>query len=330
MPNALEAMRELAFLGGNPSSPHGVGRAARRCLETAGDALREFLNAPRAEVLWAGGGHEAFALALLGLARARRAQGCLEICVPSPPSAAAQACLGLLVAEGFRVSTQVDLLHAGTAVLLLEAVNACGQIAPLSAWCAAAQLAAVPVHLDIPAGLGEFSCDFTALGLDACTLCGHKLGGPAGVGAILLRKGLNLPPLWYGGGQQRGMRPGTEASPLIVGMGHAVASLGKRVNPQWGAWSLSLQEHARGLRGAWVPQGLGNSLPSVARVGVHGLSGAALAHAYNQNGVMVASVGCGEQEAGVARLSLGWNSTRRDVDSAKAALETIMDQRAKR
>ena len=183
LPQALEAMREVALLGGNPSSPHGVGRAARRHLEQAGDALRALMQAPRAEVLWTGGGPEAQALPLLGLAQARRAAaGCQTVCVPWASQPSTQACLTQLRAAGWQVERDLAALRADTAVLMLEVVSAAGSVSSLRDTCDAARAVGVPVHAVLHGGVGEFSCDFNALGLDACTLWGHKLGGPAGVG----------------------------------------------------------------------------------------------------------------------------------------------------
>lgn len=320
-PRVLDAMGSVAGLGGNPSSSHGVGRAARRQLETAGDAVRALLCAPRAEVVWTASGAEPLALAFVGLARARRAQGCTQVCAPVATHPTTHACLAQLRAEGWNITKDIQSLNASTAVLMLEAVSLEGAALSLPEPCAAARAAGVPVHVAAHAGVGEISCDFAALGLDACSLWGHKLGGPAGVGAVLLRKGVHLPPLWQGGGQQRGMRPGTEAVPLIVGMGTAAASVAQRVNPQWRVWSADLEAHARALSGAWVPERAQAQLSSVARVGVFGLSEAALSEAYGVHGVMV---GHGEQGTGVVRLSLGHTTCAEDIDRAKAALAAVV------
>ena len=120
------------------------------------------------------------------------------------------------------------------------------------------------------------------------------------------------------------MRPGTEPTPLIVGMGYAAGTVSERINPQWASWSAELEAHAQAIPGAWALPRASTQLPSVARVGVSGLSGAALVEGYSQHGVMVAAVASREQGAGAVRLSLGWNSNADDVDGAKAALTAVV------
>jgi cysteine desulfurase len=235
----LEVLRED---WGNPSSIHGRGRRARRCVEAARTRVAELIGAEPDEVVFTSGGTEADNLAVLGAARAAREEGRGAHVVTSAVEhhAVLDAC-GALAAEGFEVSVlpvdragRVDPAAAEDAirddtvlVSVMLANNELGTIQPVGAIARAAHARGALVHTDAVQAAGQIPVDVRALGVDLLTLSAHKIYGPKGVGALFVRRGVRLAPLVHGGSQERRWRPGTENVPGIVGFGVA-AELARR------------------------------------------------------------------------------------------------------
>ncbi len=222
-PEARRAAVEALGLTGNPSSVHAAGRAARRALEDAREALAARFGAEPADVVLTAGGTEANALALAGLGRGRRvlvgatehaavlaAAGPGAETVPVRPDGTADLdALAALLAEG----------GPPALVCLMAANNETGVLHPLAEAAALCRARGALLHVDAVQAAGRVAL---APGLaDSVALSGHKLGGPAGAGALVLRPGLHLPALVAGGGQERGRRGGTEPLPAIAGFAAA-------------------------------------------------------------------------------------------------------------
>jgi cysteine desulfurase len=238
----------LPFLGdeafGNPSSSHGVGRAARAALEGARERIAAALGVAQREVIFTSGGTEADNLAILGLAGAAAPGdrwGDLHL-VSSPTEH--KAVLAAL-AEAKRRGAQVTFLPVDTdGVVDLDALdqvlagrlrggkptlvsvmwvnNEVGTVQPIAAIAERCRAARVPFHTDAVQALGKVPVDLGAVPCDALSVSAHKVGGPKGSGALLVRDGRDVRPLLHGGSQQRGVRPGTENVAGIVGFGAAV------------------------------------------------------------------------------------------------------------
>jgi cysteine desulfurase len=230
--NATEPLRPAARAaaiaaleaGGNPSSVHAAGRAARRLLETAREAVAARFGAQPRDTVFTGGGTEANALAIRGLGRGRRLlRGATE-----HPAVLAAAEAGETIPVHPDGTADLDALarllaEGGPAlVCLMAANNETGVLHPLAEAAALCRAAGALLHVDAVQAAGRLPLSLEALGADSLALSGHKLGGPAGAGVLLLRPGLDLPPLIAGGGQERGRRGGTEPLPAIAGLAAAL------------------------------------------------------------------------------------------------------------
>jgi cysteine desulfurase len=238
-PEVREAM--LPFLSdeqfGNPSSGHALGRRARAALDGARRRIAAALACEPRDVVFTSGGTEADNLAVIGAALRARANGrpCRVVVSRTEHKAVIDAAhaverLGgearfLDVDADGRVDPRAatDALRAGVAILSVMWVNnETGVIQDISALTAAAVEAGVPFHTDAVQAVGKIPCAMGDLPITMLSLSAHKIGGPKGVGALLVRDADRLEPLQHGGGQQRGIRPGTENVAGAVGLATAV------------------------------------------------------------------------------------------------------------
>lgn len=216
---------------GNPSSIHGAGQDARRLLEDARDVLADVLGCQSIEVVLTSGGTEAANLALKGLWWSRAA-GADAVVLPDGEHHATLDVVGWLAAAQGAAVRRVgldplgriepfafaDALPGAALATALVANNEVGTIQDAAALAAAASAAGVPLHLDAVSALGQIPVDFAAWrgsgaqpgGLAALSVSAHKVGGPVGVGAAVVSRHAALTPLVHGGGQQRGLRAGTQ------------------------------------------------------------------------------------------------------------------------
>ncbi len=216
-PEALAAAARAMALGGNPSSMHGQGRLARRALEDARDALARRFGAAPADTVLTAGGTEANALALHGFAAGRR------ILAGATEHAAIRAFphtgIPVLPDGTLDLGALAALLRDGPAlVAVMAANNETGVLHPLAEVAALCRAHGAHLHVDAVQAAGRIAI---APGWDSLAISGHKLGGPMGAGALLLRPGLHPAALVAGGGQERGRRGGTEPLPAIAGMAAA-------------------------------------------------------------------------------------------------------------
>lgn len=238
-PEVLEAMRPYLEGGafGNPSSPHRFGREARAALNQARHTIAQALGAEAHEVVFLSGGTEGDNLAVLGAALAGRAAGrAFRVAVSAIEHkavlAAAHAveelggeCLILPVDRQGRLKWQglEEALARGVSLVSVMWVNnETGVIQDVSRIAARCREAGVPFHTDAVQAVGKIPCSLREVDCTLLTLSGHKIGGPKGVGALIVRDRQAIAPLIRGGGQQGGIRPGTENVAGIVGLAEAV------------------------------------------------------------------------------------------------------------
>ena len=233
-PEAREAMTEaLAGSGANPSSAHREGQRARAAVERAREQVAALVGASPAGVTFVSGGTEGDHLSVAGMALALETRG-RTVAVSAIEHHAVHGAGDLLARLGFHVThlpvnargflDPAALPAAGsdhTLVAVMLANNETGVIQPVAEIAARAHAAGLAVQCDAVQAAGKIPVDFGALGVDALVISAHKLGGPKGIGALILRDGTPCEPLFRGSAHESGRRGGTENLPGIVGFGVA-------------------------------------------------------------------------------------------------------------
>ncbi len=362
LPAAVEAMTVHLADVGNPSSLHASGRAARRVVEESRETIAQALNCRPGEVVFTSGGTEADNLALKGLfwsrhdadparvrilASAIEHHAVLDALHWLADEEHAQVELvpvdarGRLDLDAFRSSVEDD---PGSVALVsvMWANNEVGTIQPIDEIVAIASAHGIPVHTDAVQAVGAVPVDFAASGVDALTLTGHKLGGPYGVGALVLRRELTLTPLLHGGGQERDIRSGTLDMPAIAGFAAAVEHAVK-AQPEYAERVTALREalitrvtdvvpeaHVHGDREARLPGNAhlgfpgceGDSLLMLLDArGIECSTGSACSAGVPQPSHVLLAMGCDEEGARHSlRFTLGRTSTEADVDALVEAI----------
>jgi cysteine desulfurase len=243
LPEVLAAMTEQLGRVGNASSLHASGRNARRVAEQSRERLAEALGARPSEVLFTGGGTESDNLAVKGIYWARRQADSRRrrvVVSPAEHHAVLDSVEWLAKHDGADVTwlpvepsgrippaALAAALGDGTDVAVASVMwanNEIGTVSDLTALAAVAHEVGVPLHTDAVQAVGQVPVDFAGSGVDALTMTGHKLGGPMGAGALLLRRDVECTPLLHGGGQERDVRSGTLDVAAIVGLTVAAAT----------------------------------------------------------------------------------------------------------
>jgi cysteine desulfurase len=359
-PEVLALVDEVARTAwGNPSASHPQGALARRHLTEARARLAAALGDPGAtagELVFTSGCTESDALAVLGAARARGAGAVVVSALEHPAVAATATMLGergtpivvLPAGKDGRVDLAAarDLITPDTAVVAVVLVqNEIGVLQPAAELAALAHARApgCHVHVDAAQALGKVPLDVGSLGADSVALAGHKIHGPRGVGALWIARGARLAPLWGGGPQQGGLRPGTEDAPGAAGFALAaervVAGL-PAAAARWGAMRETIAGALDRAGVTWreVAAGAPRS-PHIVSIALHRVSAGALRNVLASRGVYVSTgSACAEREArpsatlaavgvgpdwGVARLSFGHDTTLVEVETAAAILVEV-------
>ncbi len=337
-PAAAAAVAEALALTGNASSVHGFGRRVRARIEEAREAVAQLVGARPEQVVFTSGGTEANNQALARAAGGRTlvSAGEHDSILQAAPEAA-QVPLDL---EGTIDLTALgDLLAAPPApalVSIMLANNETGVIQPVAEAARMARAAGAVVHCDAVQAAGKVPLDFGDLGVDLMSLSAHKLGGPQGVGALVVAEESGLAPLLRGGGQERRRRPGTENVIGIAGFGAAAREAARDLAAFAGLarWRDRLEEGVRALApaarlfGAGAPR-LANTacfaLPGLRAetqimaldlAGVAVSAGAACSSGKVQPSHVLRAMGADEETADCAiRVSLGWASEAADVEA---------------
>jgi len=377
LPAAIEAMTEELHHTGNPSSLHTSGRAARRTVEEAREHLAVALGARPSEVIFTASGTEADNLAIKGLFWARRTVdldrrrilvSAVEHHAVLDPAfwmaAHAGAEIVLLPVDGHGrldlEALRAELAASGDQVALISVMaanNEVGAVQPIADVVAAARPYGIPVHCDAVQAVGQLPVGFTASGLHAMSMSGHKVGGPVGVGALLARRDLELTPLVHGGGQERGVRSGTVNTAAIrafsVAVVDAIAHQGETAR-RLAALRDDLVARVRAavpwavLTGPDIAVVPGASSPARLPANAHfvfpGCEGDSLLYLLDSHGVecstgsacqagvpqpshVLLAMGLAEDDArGALRFSLGRSTTRADVDALVEVLAEVAER----
>jgi cysteine desulfurase len=362
-PEVLDALRSAAAeLYANPASAHAGGAAAARALEAARGEVAAALEVEPDEVVFTSGGTEADALGVLGPARAARRRHLVVSALEHP---AVMRCADALVAEGFtldvvaptpagvvRPEDVAAAVRPDTALVAVMLVNnELGTVQPVAdiarklAGAGARRAPRPHLHVDAVQAFGLMRLRPRALGADSIALSAHKLHGPRGAGALWLRPGARLAPLWVGGGQERGLRGGTENLPALVGFGRAAAlaraALAGGADAAVAALRDRFEDAALEATAGRVP-GVRRTVtgaaraPHIASLAFPGLPAEPLLHALEARGVFAsAGSACASRTAGpspalvavgiddrtaVLRFSLSRRTTGAEIEAAVAAL----------
>jgi cysteine desulfurase len=373
LPEAIEAMTAQMAMVGNASSLHTSGRLGRRVVEESREAIAQAMGARPSEVLFTSGGTESDNLAIKGTFWARRDADPrrVRILTSMVEHHAVLDCVEFLEAhEGAKVTwlevDQVGRVHPETVraaigsdpdtvalISVMWANNEVGTVQPIAEIAAVAREFGIPVHSDAVQAVGQVEVDFAASGLDLMSISGHKIGGPAGVGALLARRDATLVPLTHGGGQERQVRSGSLDVPAIrgfaVAMRHAAANRvdgAQRLIVLRDALIRGAQDAGFGVQvtGDWERGDGIRRLPGNAHLLVPGCDGDSLLYLLDAAGVqcstgsacqagvpqpshVLLAMGMSEQKArGALRLTLGHTSTAADIDAFLAALPAAMER----
>lgn len=355
-PAALEALSRALALGGNPSSVHWAGRRAKALMEEARERVGQAVGAPAENVVFTSGATEALHLAL----EAVKASGAVRSLILSAiehdalaehaPRVWPNVFTAPVLPEGVIDLSALERLLAqapGPALVALQlANNETGAIQPVAKAAALVRQHGGLLLVDAAQGLGRLAVDIAALDAAYLVLSSHKVGGPPGAGALVLAPGAPFSGVRFGGGQERGRRPGTENVAALAGFGVA-AEIAAR---DWREESTRIaalrdQFEANLPRDALVFSAAAPRLANTSLIAMPGLTAETAVIALDLEGVAVSSgAACSSGKVRASRVlaamgvdseiarstlrfSFGWNSTQADVDTALRALSAVAARR---
>ena len=370
-PQAVAAMTEQLARPGNPSSLHASGRAARRVVEESRETIARAINARPGEVVFTSGGTEADNLAVKGLYWSRRQADPrrTRVLSTSVEHHAVLDSLHWLEEQGADVellpvnrcgrlelaALQESIERDPDSVALVSVMwanNEVGTVQPVADVVEIAHAHGIPVHTDAVQAVGQVEVDFAASGVDALTLTAHKIGGPVGVGALVVRREIELTPLLHGGGQERDVRSGTIDAPAIRGFAVAV-ELSVARQPAHAVRVAALRDDLLRRVSEQVPDAvlngdkncsLTNRLPGNAHIQFPGCEGDSLLMLLDARGIecstgsacsagvpqpshVLLAMGSDAVAARSAlRFSLGHTTTQADVDALVDAIGPVVER----
>ena len=370
LPAAVEAMTRQLTGVGNASSLHASGRGARRVVEESRETIAGVIGARPGDVVFTSGGTESDNLALKGIFWARRAEDPRRTRILSTAiehhavldplhwlaeSDGADVELlpvstqGVLDVEALRDSVSRDP-ESVALISVMWANNEVGSLQPVDEVVAIAAEHGIPVHTDAVQALGQVPVDFAASGVDALTFTGHKVGGPYGVGALVVRRDLSVSALVHGGGQERDIRSGTLDVPAIASLAAAVEESVKHQHEHAVRVAALRDDLVRRvievvpdahLHGA--PAGP-QRLPGNAHLGFPGCEGDSLLMLLDARGIecstgsacsagvpqpshVLLAMGCDADQARHSlRFSLGHTTTPADIDALVEAIGPVVER----
>jgi cysteine desulfurase len=370
IPAAVAAMTEELGQTGNPSSLHNAGRRARRVVEEAREQIAEAYGARPSEVVFTSGGTEADNLAVKGLFWARKLAQPARNRILTPATehhavldpvrwlveqeGAAADWLpvdsrGVLDPDTLRAAIERDPASAAL-VSVMWANNETGTVQPVAELAELAREYQIPFHSDAVQAAGLLPVDLAATGATALTITAHKIGGPVGIGALLLVRGVEPVPVLHGGGQERDVRSGTLDAPAIRAFAVAVAEA-RECRQDESKRLAELRDDLIGKVQAAVPDAVLNGpaagpgrLPGNAHFSFPGCEGDALLMLLDAKGIacstgsactagvaqpshVLLAMGADEARArGSLRFSLGHSSTQADVDALAAVIGEAVER----
>ncbi|QBQ55334.1 cysteine desulfurase family protein [Nitrosococcus wardiae] len=355
----LEAMLPyLRAQQGNPSSVHRYGRIAREAIEQARAQVAALVQAAPSQVVFTSGGTEANNLAVFGV-MGPRPQGHLAISAVEHPSlrepALSLRAQGLTVTEievdsqgRVTPSTLESALRPDTRLVsVMWASNETGVLQDIPALSKGIREQGCIFHTDAVQVVGKLPLDFRRSGVHLMSLSAHKMGGPKGIGALVVDSSLDLAPLLQGGGQEKGRRSGTENVAAIVGFGKAAELVSAELHHRaqaWSQWREYLEQALRQLPEVVIFGEKAERLPNTVFFAAPGIEGETLLMALDKAGIGVSSgSACGsgshqpshvllamgiapELAQGAIRVSFGAGNNLDQIDELVAVLKSQIEQ----
>jgi cysteine desulfurase len=372
LPAALEAVAAHLSVVGNANSLHASGRRARRVVEESRETIASVLDCRPGDIVFTSGGTESDNLALKGIFWARRAEDTRRVRILST-AVEHHAVLDPLRWLGEAEGAEVELLPVdmrgrldvaalrasverdpGSVALIsvMWANNEVGTLQPVEDVVALAAEHGIPVHTDAVQAVGSVPVRFAASGVDALTFTGHKVGGPYGAGALVVRRDLQVAALVHGGGQERDIRSGTLDPPAIAGLAAAIEESVKRQDEHATRVAALRDDLVRRvievvpeahLHGPQLDEA-GHRLPGNAHIGFPGCEGDSLLMLLDARGIecstgsacsagvpqpshVLLAMGCDVEGARHSlRFTLGRTSTEADVDALVEAIGPAVER----
>jgi cysteine desulfurase len=360
-PAAIEAMSNALAIIGNPSSLHADGRAVRKYVEDARDAIAKSIGCAPSEVIFTGSGTEANNIAIKGIYWKRNLEQSRSIVITSAieHQAVLEPALWLAEHQGARHLTipvtedgvisldalQLLVAEHGDSIALISVMHSNNETGVIQPIADVVEIAGdIPVHSDAVQSWSKVPFSFKELGLFAASLSGHKVGGPIGVGILVLQRGIDIPALIHGGGQEREIRSGTVNAPSIVALATAINQ------SNYSSHDVAALRHSfeRGISHV-IPDAVINGadvdrLPGISSVTIPGAlnetllllldgekiscsTGAACTAGVHRPSHVLEAMGLKEESVmSTLRFSFGSTTTQADVDAVIAALPLVVER----
>lgn len=357
-PEAAKAMVDaIQVMYGNASAVYATGREARKLIDNARRATAAVLGCSHSEVYFTSGGSESDNWAIKGvmlespkkhmITTAMEHHAVLHTCQWLEKQGVEVTYLqpdreGIVSPESIAAAMRSDT----ALVSVMMANNELGTLQPIREIAAIAHQGDALMHTDAVQCVGTLPINVKELDVDLLSLSAHKFHGPKGIGALVVRQGVNLPPLIHGGAQERGKRGGTENTPAIVGLSEAI-TLAEKTREENTARIRSLRDLLEALIAARIPEIAFNGhrekrLPGHASVTFRGVEGESLLLRLDLAGVaasagsactsgslesshVLKAIGLGEEEAsGTLRFTVGSENTEEEIREAVKILESIV------
>ena len=334
-----ETVKYMETQYGNPSSLHRMGMNAEKALKEARKAVSASLSTKEEEIYFTSGGTEADNIALFGSAQARKRRGNKIITSQIEHPAILESCKKLETL-GFKIeyipvdpkgTLDIDALENAVdeqtiLISIMQVNNEVGTIQPISKICEIKNRigkklgSEILLHSDAVQSYGKLPIEIKENGIDLLSVSGHKIHGPKGVGALYVRKGLTLQPNQYGGGQEHGMRPGTENVPAIAGFGIAAERSCKNLSSRVRTMETVKQYLAEGIRTELKDVRFNSSEESscaILNVSFLGVRGEVLLHTLEQSDIYVSTgSACSSNKKGQSHVLKAMGLSDNEIEGA--------------